>query len=144
MAVHSKGTKLFIGNDDDPIAWTAIPGVTGVPVPAVSVGEINTSDLDSEWEEYIEDLKDGGEINFTLNLKRKTTGAGFHEAQEALEDAAGAGAKNFKITLPAPFSKSYTFKALVKTFQPDAQLKAALSASVTLRLTGPVARSTAV
>lgn len=144
MAVLSKGTKLLIGDDDDPIAWTAIPGVTGIQVPAPTKDEHDVSDLDSTDKEYIAGLGDSGEITFTMNLKSKASGSGFAEAQELLEAANVSGdLTNFKVTLPAPFSKSYIFTAFVKTFQPNAQVNAAVTADVTLRISGSVTREVA-
>lgn len=144
MAVHTKDTKLFIGDDDDPIAWTAIPGVTGIQVPAPTKDEIEVSDLDSTDKEYIAGLGDSGEITFTMNLKAKASGSGFAEAQELLEAANVSGdLTNFKVTLPAPFNKSYIFTAFVKTFQPNAQVNAAVTADVTLRISGSVTREVA-
>lgn len=144
MAVHTKGTKLYIGDGGDPVQWTAIPGVTGIQVPAPVKGEIEVSDLDSTDKEYIAGLGDSGEMSFSLNLKKKSSGAGFDAAQEQLEAAnVSEELTQFKITLPAPISKSYIFSAFVKSFQPNAQVNAALTADVTLRISGSVTREAA-
>jgi len=139
--VHSKGTKLAIGTDADPPVFTNIPGVTGFTLPAPVKGEIEVTDLDSTAKEYIGDLPDNSEISFQLNLKKKSSGTGFHAAQEALEAAADDDELYpFRATLPAPISKTYTFMAIVKSFVPNAATGTQLTATVTIKPSGAVTR----
>lgn len=138
----SKGTVIKVGDGADPEVFTTITGATGFTVPAEISDEIEVTDLESEAKEYIAGLGDAGEFSFQLNLKRKATGSGYIAIQETLESYAGDGElHNFQIVLPAPFSVTYAFAAFVKAFQPNAQVNSALTATVTLRVSGAVTRS---
>ena len=143
-ALLSKGTALKIGDGDTPEEYTTIEGVQSFTVPAVTLDDIEVTDLQSEAKEYIGGLGDAGDLSFTLVLKTAETGNGYEAGQALLESYVGDGlTHNFQVVLPAPFNTTYGFAAFVKQFQPEANTNQALTASVTLRISGAVTKTVA-
>ncbi|API58862.1 hypothetical protein BSL82_05675 [Tardibacter chloracetimidivorans] len=145
MALLSKGTLLKLGDGSTPTeVFTAIPGVQNITVPAVVLDDHEVTDLDSTAKEYIAGLGDAGEFSFQLVLKKAAAGNGYHAQQAALESYVGDGElHNFQVVLPAPFSTTYEFAAFVKSFTPSSATNAAITATVTLRVSGDVTKTVA-
>lgn len=140
-SVHSKGATLSI---DISTVMTAIPGVTGLSVPPRTPDPIDDTDLDSVAKEFILDIPDGGEISFTLNAKKKSSGNGLHASQAALETNYEAGTSDsFEIELPATISTTYAFTAFVTEFRPQPAVGSQIKIAVTLKVTGAVTRTVA-
>ncbi|MGK2287247.1 hypothetical protein [Pedomonas sp. V897] len=136
MAVHSKGTQLKIKIDG---AYVPIPGIASISVPAGQREKIDVTTLDSARKEHILDIPDGTDMSFELDLKPKTGGGGYVDAQQELEDAYLDGLeRDFQVVLPGEFGITYAFKATVSLFQPKAATGTQMKADVTISSTGDV------
>lgn len=143
MAGEQIATKvsLEVGDGAGTEVFAPIPGVVGIAeFPALEYAEIDVTALDSAGVETIPGLGDAGEMTFTLNLRKKVTGAGWLGVQAQLEGYAGDNLlHNFKLKVAAPVAKVYSFAAFVKTFRPSApSANSAITANVVLRLSGGV------
>jgi hypothetical protein len=120
-----------------------IGGVEGLALPAVMNDETEVTALDSTAREYLLTLPDSGESTFTLYIRDGITGTDFSANQELLEDAAfNRTVERFRVTLPPSVGgKSYAVDGLVKQFQVTANSMQAITATVTIRYTGPVTRA---
>jgi len=144
MAGEQVATKVSIevGDGATPTeVFAVIPGVIGLPrFPALEFEEIDVTALDSAAKEFLLGLGDPGSIDFTMNLKQKASGTGWIASHEALE---GYGSDrelhNFKIKVAAPVTLTYSFAAYV-TFVPGAAtVNSAITADVSLRVSGAIA-----
>lgn len=143
MAGEQQAYKVSIevGDGAGTEVFAAIPGVVGIPnFPSLVYDEIDVTALDSTGKEFIPGLGDGGEISFTINLRKKATGTGWIAVQEQLMGYAGDGAlHNFKVKVASPITETRSFAALVKQFRPSANdANSAIQAEVVLRLSGGV------
>lgn len=129
---ESQGTK-FKYESATPGTYTAVPGVVSIDGPSGSGQEIDVSDLDSEAREYIQGLPDEGNITLEMNYIPGTT------EQERLRAARAAREKlNFRIAFNTTPESGQEFEGYVVEFSHSAGVDAALKASVTIRITGPV------
>jgi hypothetical protein len=146
MAGEQLSTKvsLEVGDGAGTEAFTAIPGIIGIPrFPSPVYGTVDVTALDSSGAEYIATLPDAGEVDFTLNIRKKASGTGYIAAQAQLEGYAGDGAPhNFKMKIGSPITKTITFAALVLSFEESApSANATITAAVKLKVTGLPIRS---
>jgi hypothetical protein len=143
LELPATGVVLSIGDAGTTEAFTVIPGVVGVPTfPALVPPEIDVTALDSTGTEYILGLGDPGSFEFTLNLRRKTTGSGWNAAQQTLEGYAGDNILRgirLEVKSGATTLRTYNVRGLVKSFQPSApNANSQVQANVVIRLSGAV------
>lgn len=134
MAVGSHGTLLKIGDGATPTeAFTTIGEVKDITGPPQTTDTEEVTNHDSQgWKEYIATLQDGGDITFDINY----TGA---VSQRSLRtDQANKTKRNFQIVLPLETPETLEFSAYVTSFSYNAPVSGALTASITLKVTGAV------
>ena len=143
MAGEQLATKvsLEVGDGAGTEVFAAVPGIVGIPgFPALEYPEIEVTALDSTGAEFITGLGDGGEVTFTLNMRKAASGGGWLAVQAQLQGYHGDGAlHNFKAKIGSPVTKVHAFAAFVKTFRLGAaSANSAITAEVVLRVSGAV------
>lgn len=92
----------------------------------------------NKWREFVGGLKDGGEVSFDVvydpDLTTHAAGAAPGLAYMLMNGTVG----DFQLAFPDPSPTTCTFNALVTSFQPNAPMGDALTADVTLKITGSV------
>lgn len=133
----SQGAKLSIDTaSGSPATWVAIKGIQSISSPNYTTEEIDVTDLDSTGREFIAGLGDAGDLTFDVLLEKGVASGELEPGQEALRNALGGAAMPFKLEFPADWGITVTFNAFVKAFTPNFNQGEAITASVTLRVTG--------
>ena len=129
-AISAFGTQLKIKIAE---AYTAIAEITrirGLNLTAETVEVTSHSSTDA-WKEYIPTVLSAGDVTFDLNYVPSDT------AHAALVSALIEKTKSdFQIILPDTGSTTWTFSAYVTAFNVEANVNGALTAAITLRVTG--------
>ncbi|RTL07310.1 hypothetical protein EKK58_02025 [Candidatus Dependentiae bacterium] len=121
------------GGADGAEVFTAIAEVRSLSGPNMSAAVIDVTNMESQnrTREFITSLIDPGELTFDLNFLPGNAG------QQGLFDDMVAGTRrNFKITWSDEDASTWTFAGLVTSFQPSSALEEALTASLTVKVTG--------
>lgn len=135
-ATSSFGTLLKIGNGGTSETFSTIAEVKDIKGPALKLNTAEVSNHSSTdgWKEHIGTLLEGGEITCDINwLPADAThsfGAGL------VKDMVGRTKRNFQIVFPSASPTTWAFTALVTGFAPTANVDGALTAALTLMVTG--------
>lgn len=134
--LSSQGVTIAWGDGASPEVFTVIANVTAYGGPNKENPEIDVTDLSSTAKEFVAGLVDNGEVTLSLNFDPDQA---THE--QLLDDLDARTIRNFQVSWSdASPDIEWTFPAFVKSFNPSAGVDAALSAEVTLRVTGAVTR----
>jgi len=135
-AVSAFGTLLKIGDGGEPETFTTIAEVTDISGPSLSADTIDVTSHDSPggYREFIQGLKDAGEVTFTINfIPTEAT----HDASTGLlKDYNDGTLRNFQLVFPDPGNTTWSFAAVVTGFEPSEPTDDKLSADVTLKISG--------
>ncbi len=133
------GTSLRYEDPGSPGTFVAVAQVQGISGPTLSAEEIDvtTHDTTGEYREFLGGFKDGGEITFTVVFDPEAGGhptlLGFFDTRELL---------TWRIVFPTDTvdanKANMEFSGFVRDFQVDAQVGEALTAEVTIRVSGQV------
>ena len=137
MAVGSHGTLLKIGDGaGGGEAFTTIGEVKDISGPPQTTDTEEVTSHDSGgWKEYIPTLLDAGDVTFQVNY----TGAA---SQKSLRtDQSNKTLRNFQIVLPTQTPETLSFSAYITSFSYGAPVSGALTADITLKVTGAVTSS---
>jgi hypothetical protein len=136
-AIPAYGTLLKLGDGGGPETFTTIMELTKIGGPKLSLKEEDATHHGSDgWEEVIGTILSGGEIPVEANwipsdaTQNKTTGV--------LAQLLGRTKKNWKMVLPDSAVTTFSFKAIVKGFEGDADVTSKLKLNFTLKISGPV------
>jgi predicted secreted protein len=124
------GTQLLRGAVE-------IAGVSNISGPGLSLDteDVTSHDSDNYWEEVIGTILRSGEI--TLDIVYDPAAATHKNASGGLlYDMVQRATNTYSLVFPN--ATEWSFSALVTGFEPDAPVDGALTASVTLKLTGDV------
>lgn len=128
MAERALGTKLQIGKTSP----VTVAGLTSIGGLDVSADTMDVTTLDSEgWREYLQGLKDGGEVPLEGYLELKA-GKGQKELYDLLDSGE---AEDFTILFPKNMG-SWQFKGVVTAFSTSADLEDPLAFSATIKVSG--------
>jgi predicted secreted protein len=118
-------------------AGTTIAEVRTISGPSLSVDvdDVTSHDSTDGWEETIATILRSGEVTFDINYvptaaTHKNTSGGL------LYDFANRSVQTWTLVFPDTGATTWTFSAFVTKFQPIADPKSALRASVSLKITG--------
>jgi predicted secreted protein len=114
-----------------------IAGVTNISGPGLSLDteDVTSHDSDNYWEEVVGTILRSGEI--TLDIVYDPAAATHKNASGGLlYDMVQRATNTYSLVFPN--ATEWSFSALVTGFEPDAPVDGALTASVTLKLTGDV------
>lgn len=137
MALFAAGTLLKIGNGGTPTeTFATIAEVTDISGPKMSLDKIETTSHDSVdgWKEYIGGLLSAGDVTFDVNFS--PTGATHGYTSGLLRDMVQRTKRSFQIVFPDAGRTTWLFTALVTGFDPKSPVEDALTASITLTITG--------
>lgn len=127
------GSKLSIGDGAGPEVFAVVGDLKSINGPNQSRGQVEVTHMDSPdgYVEYIGDLKDGGEVSFTVNFAREDAG------QAAVFTAFGSGrVANFRLQFPNPTSgkKRFEFAAYVSNLSNSFPVRGAMEQTITLKI----------
>lgn len=132
-AIAFPGTKFQRGDGAEPEVFATVGEVTNWGMDE-SVGDIETTNADSEAKEFIPDLPDGGDVKFETNA------VGEDSAQQALHaDFAARRTGNYKMIFPdaaGAGATTWDFRAYVKSLGTNGSTGSAFKMSVTLKVSG--------
>lgn len=136
-AYFALGTELQI-ETGTPGTFATIPGVQSIDGPGATRDTIDVTSHSSTggYREFIGGLRDGGEITATINWL-------FDDAtQLLLQDAYEAeGVTNFRVVYPmSPGDEYDEFAGFVTDLSKASPTDAQTTASLTIKITGPVTR----
>lgn len=136
-AVAGYGTLLKLGDGGGPETFTTIAEVKDVTGPGMEADTIESTNHSSPngWKEYLAGMLDAGEVTFSVN---------FIPSDATQDDATGLIfvmkqrlKRNFQLLWPGPgANRLCAFPALVTGFEPTAPVDDALTADITLKVTG--------
>ena len=135
-AVHAQGTFLQKGDGGTPEVFTTIAEVLSISGPSLDSDQIDVTHQSGtgRFRDYIQGLKDGGEITFEINY---IPGNATHNATTGLLSNYNDGlARNFRIRFPVTPAVDWVVSAFVKSFQPSSDVAEQLKASITLKVLG--------
>ena len=136
MAINAFGTQFLMGDGATPEVFAAVAELTDISGPSFSKDTIETTNHGSTdgFREYISGLKDGGEVNLTLNFLPQGATHGYDSG--LLSQLVDDEVHNYKIILTDEDATTITFSAIVTSFDIAEPIDDKLSAEVTLKLTG--------
>jgi hypothetical protein len=140
LAIAAQGTKIQRGNGASPEVFTDIPDCTNIA--GLGSGEAEEFEVTGYASTAIEvrlGLPDEGTITFALNYVPSDPQ---HEGLLADRDSLATATpilRNFRVILPNT-AKTFSLGAYVKQFTIDPQLKDAVKAHVSLRVSGSITR----
>lgn len=141
-AHNSFGTKVQIGDGADPESFVDVAELMDIDGPGfgAETEDVTTHDSPNRWIEKIQTVKDGGQIAFDLLF---LPGDSTHDHSTGLlKDFIDGTLRNFKVIFPVTSNNTWDVSAIVVGFSPTAPVKGALTASVTLEVSGEPSFST--
>lgn len=129
-------TKLMVGDGGGPEAFTEVAYVSNISGPSLALDteDVTTHDQASAFEEVVATILRTGDI--TLDLFYDPDG-GTHDATAGLlNDYENKTLRNFQIRFPSTGKVQWSFAAYVTGFNPGAPVGGALTASVSLKISG--------
>jgi predicted secreted protein len=128
------GTELHMGDGAGTEVFTEIAHVTkmGGPGLGVDTEDVTTHDSTSAWEEVVATILRTGEMTLDIIYDPND---GTHDATDGLVSKLDSKTKaNFELIFPD--ATEWSFSAYVTGFEPDEPHDGALTASVSLKITG--------
>lgn len=137
MARSAFGTLLKIGDGGGSETFATIGEVRDISGPAMALGteEVTSHDSASGWREYVPTLLEGGEISFSINFTAAST-QGFSSG--LFTTMTGKTLRNFQLVVPTASAKTASFAAYVTQWNPNLPVEGAITADITLQVSGPV------
>jgi len=134
-AVVGFGTLVKIQGGVGGGAHATITDLLSVTGPGAERGTIDVTHMTSPggWREFKGGLRDGGEVTFQINY---LTSSATHA--EILSELAADTGSTWEIYWSNITTTPVTFTAFVTGFEPGAEIDGALTASITLKVTGAV------
>ena len=135
-AISSFGTLLQIGDGATTEVFTTIAEVMDISGPglAQATAEVTSHTSTNRYREFIATVKDGGEISFDINFVPTD---GTHDPTTGLLSVFESGAStNYQIVFPDTGSTTWALPAIVTGFEPAEPVDGALTASLTLKVSG--------
>lgn len=135
-AIHTEGTTLAMGNAASPEVFTAIGEVRSITGPGGSASVIDVTNLSSVAKEKMMGLADEGQVTFEIYYIPTDT-------QHAALRAARAARTlvNFELSYADSPPTVDSFSAYITSMSINNQLDSAVTASITLEVTGAVTTS---
>lgn len=124
---------VLSGGADGTEIFTAIAEVKTISGPNMSSQVIDVTNMDSQnnTREFITSLIDPGEMTFSVNFLPAVAGQ-----QALINDMKNRTRRNFQIVWTDTAGTTWSFQGIVTSFGPNAAIEDALTASVTVKVTG--------
>lgn len=140
LAVPSKGTQLFYGDNSSPPVYTVISrqgSLTGLGL-SVKLEDVTAQDSGTPWRQYVPTLLDGGDVAFDIFFLPDDAG------QKAVLKLFTDRGLNATPGLPIPFKilfsnaagTIWTFDGFVSAFKMSATVDGVLKAALMTKCTG--------
>jgi predicted secreted protein len=133
--ISAFGTVLSMGDGDTPTeGFDDVANVVKIGGPGLSLDteDVTTHDSTNAWEEHVPTILRSGEMTLDIIYDPNE---GTHDATDGLiSKADGKTLTNFIMTFPD--ATEWEFAAYVTGFEPDGSHDGALTASVSLKITG--------
>jgi len=129
-------TKLMVGDGEVVEAFTELAYVSNISGPglAVDTEDVTTHDQATAFEEVVATILRTGEI--TLDIVYDPD-EGTHDATTGLlKDLEDKTLRNFQLQFPSTGYVMFTFAAYVTGFEPGAPVGGALTASLSVKISG--------
>lgn len=135
-AISSFGTLLKMGDGGATEAFTTIAEVKDISGPALALGteEVTSHSSPGGWREHVPTLLEAGEVSFDVNFV--PANATHDPATGLIADMVARTKRNFQLVFPDTASTTWEFRAYVTGFEPSEPVEGALTASVSLMITG--------
>lgn len=135
-ALSAFGTLLKIGDGGGTEVFTTIAEVTkiGGPKFKLNTKEVTSHSSPGGWKESIATILEAGEVSADLNFIPTT--ATQSQSGGLLRDLKNKTLRNFKIVFPDVGATTWSFAAFVTGFETDEPVDDALTAKVTLEISG--------
>lgn len=138
MAKKYEAQGVILRVDDDsgsPSNFLAVGNISGISGPSGSASEIDVTDLDSTAREFLMGLPDEGELSLDLFWAPGT------QVHDLLFNARkNRTKKNFHLELTDSPTTIYNFEGFVTGLALAANVDEAVTAGLTIRITGPVTK----
>jgi len=126
------GVTLSRSNQDSPLTYSAIAQITSITPVGQTRSLIDVTNLSSTAREYKKAIKDGQEINMTIQYDPDDTG---HAALKT--DMNAETARSYRVTLTDSPAQTITFDALVMNWSiTNVSIDNVLTLEVTMKPTG--------
>ena len=134
VATEGYGTLLKI--DQGGGGLTTIAEVTDITGPGLTMSTADVTHQTSTggWREFIGTVLDGGEVTFDINYA--PTAASVNATTGLIADMKAKTLRGFSVTFTDAGNTVWSFNALVTGFTPAEPIDGALTASVTLKISG--------
>lgn len=122
------------GNGAASSAYTTISEGQMLDGPKIAADALEATNTDSDggWKEFVVAQLDGGQLTWNGNYVANS-------AQEGMRTDLVAGTlRNFQVYSPTNTAKTYSFTALIVSFNPKFDYKGVIGLSLTLRISGAV------
>jgi hypothetical protein len=137
-------TSTFSVSDvsGSPSAWIVVGGVRAInDLRSGTAAELDVSDLSSTAKEFVLGLADNGAMNLEMLYDPEDPGQIRLESLRETSDIA-----SFRVQIPSPLAGSpdrrdYTFEGFVQTFPFSVGVDAAITGTVSVRVTGAITKS---
>lgn len=126
------------GGSDGTEIFTTVSELKTIGGPQFSQGTTEVTHMESPnaYREYIATLLDAGEISSEMNFTNVAA------QTNLIVDLENRVRRNFQLTfVTAAGTATWSFSGLVTNFEPNFAIEDAISASVTIKITGPVTRA---
>jgi predicted secreted protein len=136
MATAGFGTLLKIGDGGTPETFTTIAEVQNISGPGLKMETVDVTSHSSTgaWRQKVATLLDAGDVTFDVLFS--PTAPTHSQTSGLLRDMKNRTARNFTLTFPNVGATVWTFPAYVTGFEPGEPVDGALTASVTLTISG--------
>jgi len=132
MAITTNGATFTYNSE-------VIGELVSISGPSVSVATIDTTTLDDVHRTFVGGTIDGGEISIEVLIDPMGTDAQKFEDEWDATATAAPTAKTCVITFPgAATAATYTFSALMTSYDLDLPMDDSIKASITLKISGAV------
>lgn len=134
VATPGFGTLLKI--DQAGGGYTTIAEVTDINGPGLSLATAKVTHQTSTggWDEYIGTTLDAGELTFDINYA--PTAASVNATTGLIADMVAKTLRNFQVIFTDAGTTTWVLPALVTNFTPAEPVDGALTASITLKVSG--------
>ncbi len=135
-AISSFGTLLKIGDGAPTEVFTTVAEVMDIsgPTQTLATAEVTPQTAANRARVFIGTLIDGGEVSFDINYE--PAGATHDQLTGLLKDMRDVTLRNFQVIFPDAATTTWSLAAFVTTFDPTAPVDGALTASITLKISG--------
>jgi len=141
QALLGYGSQFEIVSDSSPDAYVPMAEIKSITPPSADVDQVEVTHMQSpnRYREFISGLIDGGEVSFEMNFIPGSTSDS--RIFELLNLPVGASRRR-ACRISFPNGRTWFFDAEVTGYEPDVPFDDAMTATVTLKVSGPVSAGT--